>query len=411
MAIPSSSYFASWDITTRTEKQVLDAKIWGIMQPKVPVLDLISKGSEIDGIRYEWEGRKPDVKYVTADGSTGNLTNATSGVTLNLATGEAARGKIEIGTILRDTATGTQVTAAAEGVLGVGAKLGELVQVTALTGDALTIVRDVANFRGSGTTVPTHAVGATWEVMWTPRQEGSAEGLDMMQNLTILENWTVTMDFYLTITGSQKKRAMNNMNAASQIAMNYEDRMLGAARRIESALLYGFKMPSTPQGSDSVIREMAGLYAFLCGPGGNVDYTTTSLTPAALNSAFKMILNDGGDPDDPYIIVCNPDQSQVISGFGEDKVRVQRTDKQYGRQITSFMSDLGFEAQIVPAVGNHKSDLAIVNTRKWGFLPYRPWFKKAPEVLYDAEVQRAITEFTSQVIDPLTAHAAFTALT
>lgn len=411
MAIPSSSYFSTFDVTERTEKQVLDAKLWGIMQPKVPVLDLISKGEEINTIRYEWEGRVPDVKYVTADGSTGALGTATTDVTLNLASGQTALGKIEIGTVLRDIATAKQVTAAAAGVLGLGYKLGELVQVTAISTDALTVTRDVANFRGSGTTVPAHSAGATWEIMWTPRQEGSAAGSDMFQPLSIMENWTVTQDFYLTISGSQAKRAMNNLNASAQMAMEYEDRLMGAARRIESALIYGFKMPSTPQGSDSVIREMSGLFTFLCGPGGNVDYTTTVLTPAALNAGFKMILNDGGDPDDPYIILCNPDQAQVISAFGEDKVRVERTDQQYGRFITSYRSDLGFVAQVVSAVGCHKSDVAIVNTRKWRYLPYRPWFKKAPEQLYDAEVQRAITEFTSQVIDPLTAHAAFTTLT
>jgi hypothetical protein len=409
MAIPTSSYFSTFDITSRTEKQVLDQQIWAIMQPKVPVLDLISKGEEIDSIRYEWEYRKPDPKYVTADGSTGNLTNNSStGTTLVLAAGEGA--KVEVGTILRDTAQAL-VTAADGTTLATGAKMGELLQVTAVSTDSLTVVRDVANYRGTGTTVPTHAVSAVYEIMWTPRQESSAAGLDMFQTLGIMENWTVTQDFYLTISGSQAKRAMNNMNAAAQMTMQYEDRMLGAARRIESALLYGFKMPTTPQGSDSVIREMAGLFDFLARAGGNADYTTTALTPAALNAAFKKIYVDGGDPEEPYAIICNPDQAQLISSFGEDKVRVERTDAQYGRYITSYKSDLGFVGQVVPAIGCHKSDLAIVNTRKWKYLPYRPWFKKAPEQLADGEVQRAITEFTSQVIDPLTAHASFNALT
>ena len=410
MAIPVSQYFSSFDVTSRTEKQVLDAQIWGIMQPKVPVLDLISKGSEIDSIRYEWEYRKPDAKYVTADGSTGNLTNnASTGVTLNVAAGEGL--KVEVGTILRDTAQSLVSAADGTGILASGAKMGELIQVTAISTDALTVTRDVANFRASGTVVPTHAVSAVWEIMWTPRQESSAPGIDMTQTLGILENWTVTQDFYLTISGSQAKRAMNNLNAASQLSMQYEDRLMGAARRLESSLLYGFKMPTTPQGSDTVIREMQGLFTFLALAGGNADYTTTSLTPAALNAAFKKILVDGGDESSPYAIICNPDQAQVIAAFGEDKVRVDRTDAQYGRVITSYKSDLGFVGQVVPAIGCHKSDLAIVNTSKWGMIPYRPWFKKAPEQLYDGEVQRAIIEFTSQVIDPLTAHASFNALT
>ncbi len=411
MAIPSSAYFSTWDITPKTDMEAFDRTIWGVMQPKNPVLDLISKGEQISNTVYDWYYRKPEAKYVVSI----NTMNS-SDTTVTISESDFNNAKIEVGTILRDTSPTALVTAGTGGPLGSGFKLGELMQVTDIAGPssgnyALTVTRDVGGFAGTGGTVPSHAAGAVFEVMWTPKQEGSEPGPNRWQTLGHFLNYTVTVDFFLNISGSQLARAMKDANGRRQIELQYEDRMLDAARKIESALLYGAQNTVAPAGSDSAIRQMNGLFFYLLQPGGNVDFTSTVLTPSVLNNLFKMIYNDGGDPNDPYIIICSPDQAQVISSFGEDKVRVERTDRQYGRYITSYLSDLGFVAQVVPTAQCHRSDLAIVNTRKWRYLPYRPWFKKAPEQLADAEVVRAITEFTCEVVDPLTAHAAVTTLT
>ena len=401
MAIPVSAYFSTFDVTSRTEKQVLDAKLWGIMQPKVPALDLISKGSEIDSTRLEWEYRKPDVKYATAGAS--NYLGTTTATTFDLADA-ATFALMEVGTVLRDTAVGK----------GVGThKSGELIMVTAIgTSPNVTVKRNLAEPTGStADTGVAHAASAVWEIMYTPRQESSDAGKDMFLTLGIMENYTVTQDFYLTISGSQKKRAMNNLPAASQLQMQWEDRLMGAARRIESALFYGTKA-STLAGSDTVIRQMAGVQQAMSVAGSTmVDYTTTTLNAAALNKAFLNILKAGGDTSDPYVVFCSPEHGQTISAFGDSYIKIAQSERQYGHYITSFLSDLGYTAQIVPTVSVHQNDLFVLNTRKWTYFPYRPWFKKAPEIIQDGEVQRAITEFTSQLVDPTSAHFMFTLLT
>jgi len=248
--------------------------------------------------------------------------------------------------------------------------------------------------------------------MWTPRQESSAAGRDMFQTLGIMENYTSTMDFYLTISGSQAKRAMNNLNAAAQLQMQYEDRLMGAARRIESALLYGYNDPNAAAGSDSYIRQMEGVQQAMSIAGSTVvDYTTTTLSAAALNTGFRKLLEAGADVDDPYIIVLSPSHAQTVSAFGDSFIKITQSERQYGHFITSYLSDLGFTAQIVPTVSCHQNDLFILNTRKWTYFPYRPWFRKAPEIIEDGKVERAITEFTSQLVDPTSAHFMFTLLT
>jgi hypothetical protein len=400
MAIPDSSYFSSWDVTSRTEKQVLDAKLWGIMQPKVPALDLITKGPETDATYYEWEYRQPDVKTVTAVSTSEKFLNGTAETVLRVSSA-AEYALLTPGTVIFDKAQG----------LGIGSlKKVELVRVTAQSDDTnkeVTVVRDYGNSNGG--TGAAHAASATWEILYHPRQEGSSPEIDRHKPFLIASNRTVTEDFYLTISGTQKKRAMNNIGAGQQMAIQWEDRMAGAFRRIESTLFYGTLEKTTPGGEAGYIRQMQGLYDFLGVSGGNVTVGDGStLVPGDLDDAFAQIYADNGDPEDPYVVFCAPAKAQRVSHWGEDRIRMTQGDRQYGRIITSFMSDLGFTAQIVPTMQAHSNDIFIVNTRKWLYLPYRPWFKKAPEQLADAEVQRAITEFTSQVVDPTTAHALLT---
>jgi hypothetical protein len=404
MAIPDSSYFSTWDVTSRTEKQVLDAKLWGIMQPKTPALDLITKGPELDTTYYEWEYRQPDVKIVTSTDESGKFLNNTTETDLRVKTA-AEYALLTPGTVLFDRTQG----------LGLGSlKKVELVRVTAQADDTnfeVTVVRDYG-LATNGSTVGTgaaHSALASWEILYHPRQEGSSPEIDRHKPFLIASNRTVTEDFYLTISGSQKKRAMNNIAAGQQMAIQWEDRMAGAFRRIESTLFYGTLEKTTPGGESGYIRQMKGAYDFIVASGGNVTVGDGSaLVPGDLDDAFAQIYADSGDPEDPYVIFCGPTKAQRVSHWGEDRIRMTQGDRQYGRIITSFMSDLGFTAQVVPTMQVHPDDIFIINTRKWLYLPYRPWFKKAPEQLADAEVQRAITEFTCQMVDPLTAHAALT---
>jgi hypothetical protein len=395
---PNPVPFAGWDVTSRTEKQVLDQTLWEMMMSKSALLEVISDGGSIPSTRYEWEYRQPNTYTVTASGTTDTNIDG-SGTNQTLVVTDASL--IEQGAILRNRTVATPIGTPA---------VNELLFVTDVTSTTLTVKRDYAN-RNSGTGSTAHTDTSVFDILYTPKQEGSSVGPNLWKAYGIAENYTATIDMYLTITGSQEKRAMNLGN--DQIAIQWEDRMLEKKNDIVNALLYG-ALGSYGNGADGgstgYIRNMKGLFHWITASGGNVDYTNTTLTPALLNTAFKNIMDDGGDPSENYVILCNPLAQQEISTWGAELVRTTLDERRYGRMITSFMSDLGYTARIISDPLVFSTDLMIVNTRKFKRLTYRPWFKKEAPTLDDARYMRAITEFTCQVVDPLTAHAAFTKL-
>lgn len=390
--------YATWDITSRTEKQILDSTLWDMMMFKSRLLDRLPDGGKIDSTRYEWEYRQAN-SFVMTEANSGSTTvdTSTSGDTLVVTDASLC----PIGSIIRNKTKATPIGTPA---------VNEIMQVIDKSTNTLTVKRDYAN-RNSGTGYGSHALQDQYEILYVPRQEGSSPDVNLWKSYAIAENYTAIFDMYLMVTGSQEERAMNLGN--DQLAIQWEDRMLEMKNQLSNAFIYG-ALDSTGstggEGSPNFIRNMKGAFHFITAANGNVDYTTTELTEAALNSRCKAILDDGGDPSDNYVFLCNPAQAQKIATFGADKVRVTLDERRAGRMVTSFLSDLGFTLEVVPDPVMFSTDALIINTRKWKRLTFRPWKKLEAPTLADARYVRALCELTMQVVDPLTAHAAFTKL-
>lgn len=400
MTIDSVTPFASWDITDRTEDRALDQTLWEMMCTKSKILDAIPDKGTIPEPRFEWIYRQPNTQTVTCSGTASTDIDGDADATTLVV---SAINGVQVGSILRNKSRATPIGTY---------QVNETMQVTGVSSTTLTLQRNYNEPYGStaneGSTA--HVAGDVYEVLYTPRQEGSSAGTNMWKATAIAENYTTTMDFYLTATGTQLARKM--LLQGDQMAMQWEDRMIEMKNQISSALLYGALNPNATyvEGYDAYIRDMKGLFHWLTASGANVDYTTTTLSEEALNASFKSVMDDGGDPSDPYIILCNPARAQSISAFGADKVRTTWSEKRVGRQITEFVSDLGFVAEVIADPNVYSTDLAIVNKRKWGRHAFRPFFKKEWVDGADASYVRCLTEFTMSVVDNTTAHACFTKL-
>jgi hypothetical protein len=285
--------------------------------------------------------------------------------------------------------------------------------------DIATVVRDCGAFN-SGTGSAAHTNTSVYRILETPLQEGSLASADpnTYQADDILENYTSILAMKMQLTGSQKARAMEVVD--SEIERQWQVALDGFTNKRASMHLYGYNS-STAVGSDTVIRESKGILDFMVDnivtTNPLIDYTSTVLTYEVINALFIKLFNNGVRPSNKYKIICSAGSKDVIASWDADKVRTTIDNEQVGREITSFKSTLGFNAEIIAEPMVHKNDVFIIDPTKIQPMVFRPytkeqWGKGTPAPNGDDMwYQRTIGEETLMVIDPGTAHAAITYLT
>ncbi len=409
MALATAPSFSSFDVTSRTEGRSVDSVLWDAMFAKSRGLSIFPMGPKIDQQRHEWISLAAPVQTVTeANSGSTTVDSSASGTTLVVSSGEGA--KVMEGTLLVNSSIATPIGTY---------QRNEILQVTAVSTDTLTVVRDIGAFN-AGTGFATHALTNVYRILYTPHQEGSVASLDpnTYSADSILENYTAIKTIKMQLTGSQKARAMEVVD--SEVERQWQRELLRLKNEEMSQFLYGFNS-ATAVGSDTVIRNSKGIQDFMVdnivAANPLIDYTTTTLTYDAINALFIKLFNNGADPSQDFKILCPAVTKDVISSWEADKVRTTIDTTQVGREITQFKSTLGFNAEVIADPMVQKSDLFIVDPAKTKIIPFRPFEKQewgkgtaAPNG-DDMWYQRTIGEHTLQVNDPGTGHAMLTYLT
>ncbi len=412
MAFPQHDVTSTWDRTASTEGRQVDSILHPMLCAKSQFLDSIKVGSPTDEPKIEWVSSQTNARVFTSNATstaTEGISNAGgSGKAANVKIGAAAAtmAAIKVGALLRNA---TQATA-------IGTyKVDEIMQVTALdmVNNDITVTRDFGR-NNAGTGFALSGATDVFEIIFTGVEEGSAPNINKYKPTVLDYNYTSILDFYLTVTGTEMAR--RPLIAADNMQHQYEDRMTELKNDLCQFMLYGAINPTTAIGSDAVIRTTKGILQALAQVGGNTDYASTAVTEAGLNKLFETILSNGCDRSEPYKIFAHPSHCRVMAGFGADKVRIERVDKSWGRYVSNFLSDLGFEAEIVPDPLISKSNLFILNMNKVELVPFRPWRKmewgmdtSTPDGT-DAYKMRILGEYTMKVVDPLKAHGCMTLL-
>jgi len=384
---------------TATVGRDVDQNLWDMMCAENLIFNMVSKGTTSQP-KFEWEYSQTNNKYITLTSIGTSGIEDSSGSTTKAAGADATEhALLQAGMILKNASRATPI-GTTTGIMD------ELMIVTAVGNaytDGFDVTRDYAAI-ASGTGSTAHTAGDKLEILYTPLSEGSLASASPNKYKKVGEasNNVVTFDMKLECSGDQFARGM--LIAKDNLQTQYENRMLELRNQIASMILYGVDAT----GSDSVLRNGSGLAHFMS--GGNVDYTSTVLTPTVLNDIFAAIMDDGGSPSDSYAIVGSPYSAQVISAFGEDKVRLTQENLRYGRQVKEFVSDLGFVAPIVAEPMCSKSNLFVINRRKAQLLTFRP-FTKWEWGAYtsnpngdDAYHQRTLGSMGLKLVDPTTAH-------
>lgn len=276
-----------------------------------------------------------------------------SETTIDVATGHGVRFKV--GTLFRVVRNGST----------------EVIQVTAVSTDALTVVRGY----GSTSAEDHSAAGATptLQIIANPKQESEDAPDDESRVRVKVSNYTQI--FQKGIRISHTMRSVLQAGVADEFTFQIARRLMEIERELDSALILGIK--SGDAGSDSAYRTMGGLLEYASQSGGNTNTTSEALTPTVLNDMCKQIWDDGGIPN--FVLVSGK-QKRRISAFDQSYRRMTYDGNTAGYVVDKFVSDLGFVLDVIvdPWVPD---DVAIVgDLAKVRVMPLRNDSMRAEEL-------------------------------
>lgn len=269
------------------------------------------------------------ISEASADGI---LTASGADTSLTVASGEGL--KFKAGTIFKDTAAGKT----------------EVMQVTAVATDVLTIVRD----HGS-TSVETHGTGTTAfniKIIGHAGQEGQDAPDD--ESLARSQKSNYTQIFHKGVFVSDTLRKVLQAGVTDEFNYQMMNRMKEIIRELDNSIING--ITSSSVGSDTVYRYMAGIIEFVSAATGNTNTDTAALTPTVLNALIEDIYDDGGEPN---FILVGGNQKRAISAFDAAYRRSDYDAKSAGFTVDKFVSDLGYNLDII-VDPNVPADVAIV---------------------------------------------------
>lgn len=329
----------------------------------------------LDTTHYWIEDSLVSNQVVQADGDPALNDSDTS---LVVTTDQGVR--LRVGSLLRDTAAGSN----------------EVMQVTAISTDTLTITRGFGNTSGE-----THLAGATFRIVSQPKQEGADTQNSLSVAKTRRTNYTGIFERGLSLTESYIARPQ----VAPQDFVKWEvHKKLLELRRELSTSVYD-SITSASAGSDSVYRTMQGIKEWLrytTGTNLKNPATAENLSPEILESMLQDVWEDGGMPN---TVVGHIRQTRQISNFYKDQVRYAPSDQVRGSFVKKFMSGQGFELEIRPNLWIARHELAVLDMSRLFLVPYRDLVVKSIAPTGDSQKWQMVGEYTLELRNPAESHA------
>lgn len=375
MALASFAGLANYDLVGARED--LSDVVSEILLGDKSLLARIGIGGEATNVKHEWLERSLNAINITAAEA------LTAGdTTFSVASGHGTR--VRIGTLLRDVAQGKT----------------EVIQVTAISSDDLTIVRGYGS-----TTGETHADAATFRIIGRPKQSGEDVSADHSTVRTRRNNYCQIFEDAVIIAGDTEATA--KAGVPSEVALQSADRLIELMRELDNAIIMGIINASAP--SDSTYRSMSGLIEWLTLSNGNSNNTAESLSEDVLNTMYTQAFDDGGNPN---LLICNQAQMKVISTFNADKIRIAPGVNTAGTYVTHFMTGLGQELEILLDRWVPNDTVIMVDTSRLLVVPMtgRGFGMKVIAPTGDAEKRQLLGDYTLECRNPLEAHAIHTNL-
>ena len=334
------------------------------------------------------EAGSQTIHYWTEDSLNATVvTNAaaldSSETTLNVGSAHGLR--LRIGALLQDEAIGKT----------------EVMQVTAISTDQITVVRGVGDSAPAG---EAHAAAGSYRIIGMPVQEGDDGVVDRSVARSRKNNSFQIFKREVAVSGTTK--AIKSAGVPSEFNYQIGQRMLELNRELGMSHLQGVKIAT---GSDTVYRSMDGVRNVVR-IGGNTITTSEALSEGAVNALATLVWNDGGQVD---LAVGHENQMAKFAELYKDKIRLAPSDRQVGRFITKFLTDKGIEIDLVTDRWALKGDLLLVDSSRLSLhaLQGRALHMEPLAKTGDADRAMIVGEYTQVTRNAADAHALHSGLT
>ncbi len=212
----------------------------------------------------------------------------------------------------------------------------ELMLVTAVSGDTLTVVREYA-----GTSADDLADGMALNILGNAALEGGNKPEARFTNRNRCGNYTQIFTSAVEVSGTDL--AASQIGLADEMDYQKAERLRELLRDLENTVINGGMPTANPQGSDTVRRTMKGIIPHLATNvftiGGAGFPSGTSLDEEKINYVLRRIWeNSNGNID---TIVVGGFQKRKINSFLSALRGYTAADTTYRDRITAYESDFG----------------------------------------------------------------------
>ena len=344
----------AYSIDTAVKKLDLSEELAEIIRTdNVALLNRVgAAGLVATQLKHSWPEDKLNPNTATSEsGATGTLD--TTKATLSVLSGEGARFKV--GTLFKDNTQGKS----------------EIMRVEALAAgsDDMTDIQRGLGWKFTAGTGESHAesfpimiISHNKDESWIPTQE------DWSQERSGVYNYRTTMGLGISI--SRIRQAVSHAGIPSEFAHQAAYRLKEFMRQLDSVIINSVRSDyesgdsSAGAGKASAMGLIQAVYYGM----SDSDQSTTSnkvntdeaVTPSVLNALIKLIWDDGGlVAGGRLACIVGGVQKRKISAFDQAYRRMDFDSRAAGYVVERFLSDLGFEVEIIVDPWMPDDDLII----------------------------------------------------
>lgn len=217
----------------------------------------------------------------------------------------------------------------------------EVCRVVAINGaGSIEVVRGYGSTNGEAHVAPATIIiiAHTKQEDWVPAQE------DWSQERTGPYNFLTLMGYGVAIT--RRRQAVSHAGVPSEFAHQTAYRLKEFMRQLDNSIINSIQ--SASEGGAADYSSMGGLIEFASQSNGNITTTAETIAPSVLNAMIKQIWDDGGMVAGGRLAcIVGGVQKRKISSFDNAYRRMDFNSKTAGYVVESFLSDLGFEVEII----------------------------------------------------------------
>jgi len=219
--------------------------------------------------------------------------------------------------------------------------------------------------RGHGSTSPaTHSASDPIYIIGNANVEGTVDGSSIIEDNVLRQNYFQLIEEVVEVTKTGKNQSYEDVQ--SKLNEMRVRALSRALRKMNMTALFGV----ADAGSASAPRTCAGIREFL---SGNSDAINTNcsgtFTEPLLKTTLLEIAKRGGTPN---LILCSPEQKNVINGFNTTNTRYAREEKVAGNLVDFYEGEGVGRLAVVsdPLLRDAFGEMYILNTNKMG----KMWF-------------------------------------